>query len=226
MININILNIFSFFCAKRTVVAFCILLNWQSASAQAWMQGYNFRKKITINKSGIAGASNLLKFNVLLELDLAGLQDKLGCGDGLKAGILPISFASDRQPNIPIPFQADHYDVVSGKLHCWVQIAELITASNAGTNAVYFYYGGKNRHDPMAEESRAIWLEGYSQVWHMNLDAGPAISYSAGHRNGNHLYGSSGMNATHFVGGAIGSSTFFDGHSDYMRSAAGRELIC
>jgi len=217
------LNI-QFFWIKHFVVLLLVITTSQFVSAQVWMQGYNFRKKITIDKSRIPGTSNLLNFNILIELDAADLKYSLGCGDGLThASGLPISFASKAQSAVPIGFQVDSYDPVAGKLRCWVQIAELIAAVNPGTNEIYFYYGGKEMHNPLSEESRAIWPTNYRQVWHMNLDSGPATSFSANHSNGNNAIGNSGMNAVNFVPGVVGTGVLFNGATDYMGAAVDNE---
>lgn len=221
----SILEAYLSFWLKNTLFLVLLLVtSGQFVCAQPWMQGYNFRKKITIDKSKIPGASNLRNFNLLIEVEVAELKEVLGCGDGLQhAGGLPISFASGKQPAIPLGFQIDSYDPASGKLRCWVQVMELIAANNPGLNEMYFYYGGAERHDPLAQESLAIWTHNYRQVWHMNFDAEPATSFSAVHRHGNNATGNPQMNAGSFVRGLIGTGISFNGHTDYMRSAADQE---
>lgn len=196
----------------------------QPAHAQAWMQGYNFRKKIAVDKSKVPGALNLHNFNVLIELESLELKYALGCGDGLQhASGLPISFTSKDHPDIPIGFQVDSYDPVAGKLRCWVQVTELIAGQNPGTNEIYFYYGGNEFHNPLSDESRAIWSAGYRQVWHMNFDSAPAVTFSGNHQNGRYLTGHATMTAANFVPGIIGSATTFNGDTDYMHSVADKE---
>jgi hypothetical protein len=223
------LNIYPFFLNKKMLFSvFLVLAASQFVGAQVWMEGYNFRKKITVDKSKISGTSNFQNFNILIELEAADLKDILSCSDELvESSNLPISFASGKESGIPIGFQLDSYDPGSGKLRCWVQVTELISANNPGTNEMYFYYGGNKRHDPLSLESRAIWIGNYRHVWHMNFDKDPAISFSANHSSGNNIIGNSGMNAGSFVQGVVGTGISFNGVTDYMHSVADKEpAIC
>lgn len=211
---------FSFFRATLLVIVLFLILTGQSVFAQIWMEGYNFRKTITIDKSKVSGTLNLLNFNVLIALQSEELKYLLGCKRSIQQNTgLPISFALKNKPAVPIGFQVDSYDPVAGTLYCWVQIAELIAGGSPGLNEIYFYYGGNARHYPLSEESRGIWYTGYQQVWHMDFDAFPAVSFSAFHSAGNHAIGSQSMNAASFVTGVVGTATSFNGATDVMYAA-------
>lgn len=208
---------FSFFWIKLPLVIVLLLSTCQYVCGQAWMQGYNFRKIINIDKSKVQGSLNLLNFNVLIELEFPELKNLSGCRRSIfDHGRLPVSFALKNAPTVPIGFQIDSYDPDVGRLYCWVQIAELIAGNNPGLNELYFYYGGNTLHNPASEESRGIWSSGYQQVWHMDLGAYPATSFSALHSVGNDVVGNPAMNAANFVPGFIGTGTAFNGTSDAM----------
>ncbi|WP_316817842.1 LamG-like jellyroll fold domain-containing protein [Pedobacter nyackensis] len=207
----------SFFCAKQFAALFFVIVLSQSAFAQTWMKGYNFRKTITVDKSKVSGASNLLNFNLLIELQSVELSDLPGCNRA-QHNALPISFALKSKPDVPIGFQIDSYDPVTGRLICWVQIAELITAGRPGFNEIYFYYGGNEAEGYSSEETSAIWTMGYQRVWHMGFDAEPAVSFNAVPGLGSNAIGVFGMNAASFTNGIIGAATSFNGVSDAMHS--------
>lgn len=211
----------SFFCLKLMATLFFLGLMHSIAIGQSWMAGYQFRKKITIDKSKVAGLANLLNFNVLIELEDEELKYMSECGPALQSiSSLPISFATKSQSDVPIGFQVDSYEPSRGKLSCWVQLAELIAAGNPGLNELYFYYGGSGIHDPFSAAARAIWPAAYQQVWHMNADADGVLSRSANHALGNNAIGSPRMTMANFSAGRIGQGIFFDGASHGMRVAA------
>lgn len=207
------------FWTKRLAVIFLLIAAGQSGLAQSWMQGYNFRKIITIDKTKVPGASNLFNFNLLIELESVEFTDLPDCNRTMQPGRLPVSFALKSKPDVPVGFEIDSYDPVSGKLICWLQIPELIAGSNPGVNEIYFYYGGNEAQEPSSEESNITWSMGYQRVWHMNFDAEPAISYNAVHNDGNTLIGNSGMNLVSFTKGVIGTGITFNGTTDAMSSA-------
>lgn len=209
----------SVFWTKRLAVFFFLIVSGQYGLAQPWMQGYNFRKIITVDKSKVPGTSNLLNFNLLIELESVELKDMPGCNRTIPRYRLPISFALKSRSDVPISFQIDSYDPVAGKLICWVQIAELITANKPGINEIYFYYGGNENQEPSSEESDVPWSAGYQRVWHMNFDGEPAISFSGVPGVENAAIGGQGMNLASFTKGIIGTGVTFNGTTDAMYSA-------
>lgn len=201
----------------RFIVLLYVALAGQSANAQLWMSGYNFRQKITIDRSKVQGNSNLLNFNVLIELQIPELNGSIGCGNGntgISGSGLPISFAAKERPDVPMNFQADNYDPLTGRLQCWVQFPELIAGTNPGINEIYFYYGGK-KEEELSGNNQSLWVN-YQRVWHMNFDAGPAVSSNAKGIAGSNAIGNASMDATNFTPGVIGSGIRFDGIADAM----------
>lgn len=131
------------------------------ACAQEWMNGFSYRKKITVNKSKVqaieisAGASvlkqDLPNFPVLVEIQDDDLIHVPGaCGNKMRnAEGRDISFALSGTPSVPLSFQLENYDPASVKLTCWVMISSL--AANGTTTAAtsfYLYYGSALLHDP------------------------------------------------------------------------------
>ncbi|SDK71245.1 Concanavalin A-like lectin/glucanases superfamily protein [Pedobacter sp. ok626] len=209
----------SIFWFKRIVVLLLALTTYENVLGQAWMPSYNFRKKISIDKSMIQGGVNLLEFSVLIELEDRDLKQPTGCVYQGQNTELDISFASVLQPDIPIHFQLDAYDPLKGKLMCWVRIKELIASGNPGVNELYLYYGSTQRHNPLSAESRATWGNDYQNVWHINPDIPPASSRSANQSSNNDMIGDSGVSVANFQEGKIGAGLWFNGSTTSMHAA-------
>jgi hypothetical protein len=200
----------------------CMMVG-SSVSAQSWMAGYNYRKRITINKAQVAGAVNLIDFPVLISItdpDLVYLTsqcntNKLSSGQGLD-----ITFANVSDPAIPLRFQLDHYDPVTGTLICWVKVPALVAAGNvAAGSELLLYYGSNLLHAPYAASSVATWTELY-KLWHMNLDASPAGSMSGKSNQPQDMaQGGGGMDPQSFVAGKIGYAAKYNGSSSFMNAA-------
>lgn len=202
----------SIFWFKRMLIIFFVMITYKNVLGQSWMPGYNFRKKILINKAMIGPGANLLDFPLLIELEDHDLKQSTGCMYGNQnSKELDISFASVAQSSVPINFQLDSYDALTGKLICWVRIKELIATGNAGQNELYLYYGSKQTHHPGSAESNATWSNAYKNVWHVNPDIAPATSRSANQSLGNDMIGDSGMSLGNFARGKIGSGVRFNG---------------
>lgn len=212
---------YSNFWTRQILLFLLLLLAGSPALARSWMPGYNFRKKITIDKSKVSGTASLLNFPVLIVVQDAELRYIGNCEGRLKNSKgLDISFAATNAPQLPLAFQLDHYDAVNGKLVCWVNIQELFTGSNPGQNEIYLYYGSTYIHDPFTLSARATWPASYQQVWHLNLDAAPSISRSANHGPERSLTGSPGTGPANFPAACIGDGLLLNGSTDGMAAAA------
>lgn len=202
---------------------FILLLSFAGSihsPAQDWLPGYNFRKKISINKSQVPGPANLADFPILVQLEDADLKFLYNCGHSSPNDKGPdISFASAGASSVALNFQLDHYDVFRGKLSCWVRIPELITGANPGRNEIYLYYGAVQLHDPFSATGQGTWPAAYQQVLHLNFDEAPAKSKSANHSPAKDARGSSGMGISNFLPAKTGSGIVFNQSSDVLFAA-------
>ncbi|MGY4385314.1 hypothetical protein ACVWYN_002352 [Pedobacter sp. UYP24] len=162
-----------------------IMISAQCLQAQSWMSGFNYRKKITIDKSKVIAKTivysstntvdyDLVDFPVLIDLTDNDLIYYPGtCGNKIQdAGGKDISFALSTAPGIPLNFQVEHYEPASGRLICWVKINAL-SANKTTTTAtsIYLYYGSSspaNLHNPYSTPALNTWNADYSKVLHMN----------------------------------------------------------
>lgn len=198
------------------------------ACAQEWLNGYSYRKKITVNKSKVqaieisAGASilkqDLPNFPVLIEIQDDDLIYVPGaCGNKMRnVEGRDISFALSGVPSTPLSFQLENYDPETGKLTCWVKIG-LLSANGTATAAtsIYLYYGSALLHDPFGPNGTSVWSGDFSRVWHLKCDVLPATSKDAQSSGitARYLTGSGGIDETNFVRSKIGSGIRLEGSS-------------
>jgi hypothetical protein len=195
------------------------------ACAQEWMNGFSYRKKITVNKSKVqaieisAGASvlkqDLPNFPVLVEIQDDDLIHVPGaCGNKMRnAEGRDISFALSGAPSVPLSFQLENYDPATGKLTCWVRISSL-SANGTATAATsfYLYYGSSLLHDPFGPDGTSVWSGDFSRIWHLKCDVLPATSKDAQSPGiiARHLTGG-GAEGTHFTQSKIGTGIRLEG---------------
>src|SRR3982750_4774807 len=105
-----------------------IFLSYSHSFGQSWMSGFNYRKKITIDKSKVIaktvvfGSNNtvdydLVDFPVLIDIvDRDLIYNGAACGSKIQdIGGRDISFALSTAPTVPLNFQVESYDPVTGR---------------------------------------------------------------------------------------------------------------
>jgi hypothetical protein len=179
--------------------------------AQNWMAGYNYRKKVTINKSKVSGTVNLTNFPVLVALTSSDLQYLPGrCSGNKISGPMgcDISFAAVSTPTIPLDFQLDTYHAATGELMCWVKIPVLSASGNsAPPNEIYLYYGSNAIHQPYGTSGLKTWSNDFYKLWHMVPDD---LLFR--------LSGSPGMGTGNFEVGRFGTALQFGGGPSYVKA--------
>jgi len=200
----------------------------QMLRAQSWLTGYNYRKKISIDKSRFKGNTNLVDFPFLISITDPGLVNLQHCDPKINdLRGLDISFCLGSQPTVPIAFQLDSYDPTSGRLTCWVRLEQLFTGTNAGNNILYLYYGSNITTDPFEPRSASVWIRDYDRLWHMNADLAGKNLRSANGQTGKDAKGSSSIQQTDFLPGKIGTGVRFNGFSDaFFSSVDTNTTIC
>ena len=190
--------------------------------AQTWMNGFSYRKKITIDKTKVIAKViaysqtnivyyDLIDFPVLVELTDKDLIFKNGaCGNRIQnVEGKDITFALSTAPTLPLSFQLDSYNPVTGKLSCWVRIS-ILSANKTTTPAtsIYLYYGGTVLHDPMSVAALQTWSTDYSKVWHMGSTTSEA---------GLQQISASAVTNASFTSGKIEKAISFNGQLDDYR---------
>jgi hypothetical protein len=210
------------------IAVLCLCLCFD-ASAQDWMSGYSYRKKITVVKSKVQaievsqGASvvkqDLPDFPVLVEIQDNDLIHVPGACSNKMRNVegRDISFALSGAPAIPLNFQLESYDPYIGKLTCWVRISSLsATGTSTPATSFYFYYGSVLLHDPFGLTGNNVWAGDFSRVWHLKCDVLPATSKNAQSGIASQAAtGSAGINENNFTSSRIGTGIHLDGAGSF-----------
>jgi len=196
--------------------------------AQNWMNGYNYRKKITIDKSkvgvgALAPYVDFIDFPVLIELEDADLKYSNGhCGSKIQnIEGKDISFALSTDPAVALSFQLESYNPVNGKLTCWVKIPSLSAKETASAaTSIYLYYGSALLHEPYNSKNLNTWSASYSRIWHLNNeDKVPAESRNSQSNVPEHnLIGSPGITSSNFVSAKLNKGIMLNGLSESFSS--------
>lgn len=201
--------------------------------SQAWMSGYEFRRKIVFDKAKIEGdvvngSNGRTDFDVTDFPVLVEIQDEVFKYRAATAceGIVydfqgrNVAFALLTAPAVKLSFQIESYDPVLGKYRCWIRIPVLASAKTAtAATAVYFYYGGTTLHDNYSTAALHTWNDEYTGIWHMNGDnpdggsgnvkTGLAAENLTGH----------GFTAGDQIRGKVGGALELDGQTKYLHTA-------
>jgi hypothetical protein len=203
-----------------------------SVFAQNWMPGYEFRKKITFDKSKIEGdfintiprvELDVPDFTVLLELqDEAFKYRHATACSGFVADLegRNVAFATVASPMDKLSFQIESYDPVLGRYRCWVRIPSLASVRTATpATQIYFYYGGSALHDNYSTAGLNTWNGEYTGVWHMNGEksdlgsgnekTGLAVESLTGH----------GFVSADRIAGKVGDALELNGESKYLHTS-------
>jgi hypothetical protein len=216
---------------KRLIFSFCkaaltLLLSTAVSTSfgQSWMEGYNYRKSIEVQKAKVPGTASLVDFPVLVTFtdpDLRYIPGLCAVNKISSSKGLDISFALASAPADAVPFQMEHFDPATGTLTCWVRLSSVSAAGSVSEKTMfYLYYGSNLIHDPHGSNAVATWPPGMFRRWHMNLDVQPASAINAKSRLADGLLvGSSNMTAANFVPGKVGTAVQLNGSSEFLSAA-------
>jgi hypothetical protein len=211
-------------CVQIVAMMFVMLFARMEVTAQSWLPGYNYRKKITIKKALVAGTLDLLDFQLLVSLTDADLAYIPGRSTGNKISStkgLDFAFTLASAPSVPLSYQLDKYEPATGKLISWLKLPSL--AANLSTTAateLYLYYGSNTIHFPDEPDAFATWSTEFSKVWHMNADAAPFSNKNAKNKlPADRLVASSNMGVSNYVPGKVGTAVMLNGINQSMSSS-------
>ena len=164
-------------------------------------EGWQYRKKITIDHTQVAG--DLTNFPVLVSTVDTDLHDKTqDDGDD-------ILFMNGDGVATRLYHEIEHYDDSSGELVAWVNLTD-ITADQDTT--FYMYYGNSGCSSQQVTEK--VWESNYKAVWHLHESPTGTIHDSTKNDNDGSSYGS--MTSSDLTDGKVGKCINFDGNDDYI----------
>jgi hypothetical protein len=118
-------------------------------------EGWQYRKKITINHTQVAG--DLTNFPVLVSTIDTDLRDKAQTdGDD-------ILFMDDSGAATRLFHEIENYDGSSGSLVAWINVTTLVSDQNT---TLYMYYG--NGECVSQQFLEKVWDDNYCGVWHLD----------------------------------------------------------
>jgi len=128
-------------------------------------EGWQYRKKITINHTQVAG--NLTNFPVLVSTVDSDLRDKAqDDGDD-------ILFMDGDGVATRLYHEIEYYNESTGELITWVNISSIFDDKDSN---LYLYYGNKNSNSQQFSDK--VWNMNYVMVQHMNDETTSSIEDS------------------------------------------------
>jgi len=165
-------------------------------------KGWNFRKKITVDHSKVAG--DLSDFPVLVSVVDADLAVKAQ-DDGNDVLFMDGSGVANR-----LFHEIEEYDGSNGQLVAWVNVTSLSSYNNT---VFYLYYGNTGVSSQQYPEN--VWDSNFALVLHMtgssyiDLDDSSLYNNDVNNEGGNPVYN---------YDGKIGKCVSFDGNGDYLKA--------
>ena len=108
--------------------------------AQSWLDGYCYRKKITINETQVDALSNLIDFPVLINTTDVDLATEANGGYVYDSNGWDIVFTSD-DGTTRLDHEVEKYDPFSGEYVAWIKIPVLYWDFNT---EIYIYFGNNS----------------------------------------------------------------------------------
>ncbi|WP_285009450.1 LamG-like jellyroll fold domain-containing protein [Pedobacter faecalis] len=201
-------------------------------SAQSWMAGYEFRKKITFDKTRFEGefkntSSGQTYYDIsdlvmLLEIedDVLKYQVPAVCeGAVYDLQGRNIAFATAEAPAAKLNFQIESYDHLTGKYRFWVRVPSLSAAkSPTPPTSVYLYYSGKDLHESRSEDGLNTWNYTYDGVWHMDGERHDFGSRDQKSVSAHRDLSGEGFSLSDVVEGKVGRATRFNGTNQFLQT--------
>ena len=174
-----------------------------------WYCPWNFRKKITIDKTKVAYIvvnDSLVNFPVLISLtadaDLA--SSALASGND-------ILFTS-ADGITKLDHEIENFTSSNGRLIAWVRIPSLPSATNTD---IYMYFNNSGASNQ--QNAHGVWDANYAAVYHMSQSPSGMVLDSTGNHMDLKSYG--GMGSGNLVPAQIGDGIYFDGIDDRMNTS-------
>ncbi|MCK5136328.1 MAG: DUF2341 domain-containing protein [Bacteroidales bacterium] len=176
-----------------------------------WLEGYNYRAKITIDETMIPGNDTLTDFPMLFSYTDTLLKSKANGGYVSFQDGRDICFTGQDSLSI-LDYEFEYYNPATGTIVAWIRIPSV---SAIASTELFFYYG--NPDGTTEWDTAGVWSNQYTAVWHLNNDpsvTAPQIIDATSFIN----HGTTGGNMTEndLMEGKISGGIDFDGLDDYV----------
>ncbi len=155
------------------LVAAALLFGATELEAQ-WLEGYSYRKAITLDPDMVPGSDPLTGFPCLISTTDTILRTEINGGVVRFADGRDLCFTGADKLSI-LDYEIESFDPVDGTLHAWVRIPSL---SALAETRIYLYFGGPDAQPQW--DTAAVWSNQYTAVWHMNNDPSGPDPHAAG----------------------------------------------
>lgn len=145
-----------------------ITLGVEFARADAYSNGYTYRRTITIDPAQVAGASNLSDFPVLMSFSQDDFKTTGNGGHVTDSQGDDIIFTSDAAGTTKLDHEVERYNASTGEVTMWVKVPTLDTSSDT---VIYMFYGNSSVTSSQ-EVITGTWDSNYKGVWHLHETSG------------------------------------------------------
>ena len=132
------------------------------ARAQAWSNGYSYRRTVTIDHTKVPN-TNQTNFPVLFSGTYSDLATTSNGGAVTNSNGYDIIFTSDAAGANVLPFERENYNGATGAVNFWVQIP---TLSHTTDTTIYLFYGNSSVTTDQSNQ-HGTWDINYKGVWHL-----------------------------------------------------------
>jgi len=199
--------------SKRIVSLLLLFIPLYSGSntlCAQWLEGYNHRLSISVDKSLVPEGESLSDFPLLFSFTDTIIRSTDYGGYVHFADGMDFCFA-DKDSMTVLDFEIESYEPESGSLSAWIRIPSI----SAEDNTELFLYFGNPDGLPLWDTA-GVWSNQYTAVWHMADDPSddePQLTDATSLMN----HGTTGgdMSEDNLVEGKISGGIQFDGVDDY-----------
>jgi len=178
---------------------------------EAWLEGYQYRRRLTVEPDLVDGPSDLTNFAVVVNTTQPELAHVAAGGHVENANGWDIQFTLEDGTNV-LSHELEAY-LTNGTLTAWVRLPVL--AHDVRTR-FYLYYGNTNIVSSQ-ENVTDVWDSGYVGVWHLSeTPTGAADEFKDSTVNAYHgsMRSGSTMDADDQQPGQVDGALDFNGESD------------
>jgi len=175
-----------------------MLLKYKAFASADWLDGWKYRRQLTINSSLVD--ESLTNFPVLVVLDASFFDFTKAKDNGED-----IRFTSSDGTTL-LAYEIERWNKTAGKAEIWVKIPSV---SDISDTDFFIYYGNPSVSD--AQDPRNVWDENYVLVYHLKEPSGTVYDSTFNGNNGS-PYGNLNQNAV----GKIDGADDFDNTDDYI----------
>ncbi len=191
----------------------------KETKAASWINGYTYRKQISIDNTKVSGTTNLTDFPVLVSFTDDDLKATSSGGKVENSNGYDVVFMSSESSTSTLDFEIESYSSSTGELVAWVEVPTVYYGTNTD---IYMYYGNA-LSTTSAQNVAGTWNSDYKGVWHMGDNpAGSNIIDSTSNNNDGTVSGT--MTAGDQVTGKLLGSLDFDGIDDHINFGSDSSL--